>query len=78
MIEADRELLARAATINRHLGAVVSDMITRQLDGELPADRLRHLGQALARLGHDMMTRSAEISGHSIDPPHRLIIDADD
>lgn len=79
MIEADRELLARAATVNRHLGAVVSEMLTRQLDGELPAGRLRHLGEALAHLGNDMMARAADIDGHGVpSPPQRVVIDASD
>lgn len=79
MIEADRELLARAATINQQLGTVVSDMMTRQFDGQLPADKLRRLGQALTQLGNDMITRAADIDGHGIPtPPQRMIIDLPD
>lgn len=79
MIERDRELLAHAPTLNRQLGIVVSNMMNRQDDGELPACQLRRLGEAMTRLGTDMMNRSVEINGHVIEAaPDRWIIDVPD
>lgn len=79
MIERDRELLARAATVNRHLGTVVADMMTRQDDGQLPAGDLHRLGEALAQLGADMMARASEITSQVVETgPERVVIDAPD
>jgi hypothetical protein len=38
VIAQDRELLARVAQVNRHLGMVVVDLMTNQDGGELPAN----------------------------------------
>ena len=51
MIERDRELLARAARVNRHLGEVVVELMTGQDGGELPAAGVRELGQNLTEFG---------------------------
>lgn len=78
VLERDRELLARAASVNRQLGIVVSDMLTHQLNGQLPAAQLHCLGEALAQLGTDMMMRSSEIGSHVLeDAPNRMITDTD-
>lgn len=67
MIARDRELLARAASVNRSLGAVVVELVHRQDGGELPADGLREVGQALYTLSRDMLARAAELDARIID-----------
>lgn len=61
MIERDRALLARAATVNRSFGAVVVELMQRQDDGQLPAGPLREVGELLAGLGREFIDRAAEI-----------------
>jgi hypothetical protein len=73
MIARDRELLARVAQVNRHLGTVVVELMTGQDGGELPADGVRDLGQHLTQLGVDLLARAAELDGRAVD---RVIIDA--
>jgi hypothetical protein len=69
----DRELLARVAQVNRHLGTVVIELMTDQDGGELPADGVRDLGRHLAQLGVDLLARAAELDGRTIEG---VIIDA--
>jgi hypothetical protein len=66
VIERDRELLARVARVNQHLGAVVIDLMTRQDGGELPPGEVRDLGQHLAELSADLLARAAELEGRTI------------
>jgi hypothetical protein len=61
VIERDRELLARAARVNQHLGEVVVKLMTGQDGGELPAAGVRELGQHLTDLGADLLGRGAEL-----------------
>lgn len=61
MICRDRELLARLARVNRHLGAVVVELMTRQDGGELPADGVRDLGRRLGALAADLLIRADEL-----------------
>lgn len=61
MIERDRALLARAATVNRSFGTVVVELMQRQDDGQLPAGPLREVGELLAGLGREFIDRAAEI-----------------
>lgn len=63
MIERDRALLARAATVNRSFGAVVVELMQRHDDGQLPAGPLREVGELLAGLGREFIDRAAEIDG---------------
>jgi hypothetical protein len=48
MIERDREILARAARVNQHLGEIVVQLLAHQDSGELPADGVRQLGLPMA------------------------------
>lgn len=73
MIERDRELLARVARVNRHLGELVVGLMGLQDDGELPAGEVRALGQHLAELSTDLLARAAELDSHT---PERVVIDA--
>jgi hypothetical protein len=73
MIECDRELLARLARVNKHLGAVVVELFEHQDGGELPADGARELGQHLVELGADLLKRAAELDSRIIG---RVIIDS--
>jgi hypothetical protein len=66
VIERDRELLARAARVNRHLGEVVVELMTGQDGGELPAAGVRELGQNLTEFGEDLLARAAELDGRAI------------
>jgi hypothetical protein len=66
VIERDRELLARAARVNRHLGEVVVELMTGQDGGELPAAGVRELGQNLTEFGADLLARAAELDGRAI------------
>jgi hypothetical protein len=66
VIERDRELLARAAGVNRHLGEVVVELMTGQDGGELPAAGVRELGQNLTEFGADLLARAAELDGRAI------------
>ncbi|WP_007026062.1 hypothetical protein [Saccharomonospora iraqiensis] len=60
MLHHDRELLARLARLNRHLGAVVVELLHHQHDGELPADGLTALADRFADLTTELRTRAAE------------------
>jgi hypothetical protein len=73
VIERDRELLARLARVNRHLGEVVVELMTGQDGGELPAAGVRDLGQRFVALGADLLARAEELDGN---PVTRVIIDA--
>lgn len=75
MIRRDRELLTRAAEVNRGLGAVVADLMAHQDDGQLPAERMRALGRAVCWLGADFLARAAELDGRVVDPVPRYLID---
>jgi hypothetical protein len=66
VLERDRELLARAARVNRHLGEVVVELMTGQDGGELPAAGVRELGQNLTEFGADLLARAAELDGRAI------------
>jgi hypothetical protein len=57
----DRELLARLARVNRHLGVVVVELMTRQDGGELPVDGVRDLGRRLGTLADDLLVRADEL-----------------
>lgn len=61
MIEQDRILLTRAGQVNRSLGGIVVEAMSRQHDGELPAQPLREIGEVLRKLGEDMIARADEI-----------------
>lgn len=65
MIECDRELLVRLCRANRHLGAVVVELLHRQDGGELPSAGLRALADGFGVLSADLRARAAEIDGHS-------------
>jgi hypothetical protein len=73
MIAQDRELLARVAQVNRHLGEMVVELMSGQDGGELPANGVRDLGQYLTQLGVDLLARAAELDGRAVDG---VIIDA--
>jgi hypothetical protein len=73
VIERDRELLARLARVNQHLGEVAVKLMAGQDCGELPADGVRDLGQRLTQLGADLLARAAQRDGRTIG---RVIIDA--
>jgi hypothetical protein len=73
VIERDRELLARLARVNTRIGQVTLDLFERQDGGELPAAGVRELGRLLAILAADLLARSAELDGRTIE---RVIIDA--
>ncbi|EHR51512.1 hypothetical protein SacmaDRAFT_3287 [Saccharomonospora marina XMU15] len=75
MIRRDRELLTRAAEVNRGLGAVVADLMTQQDDGQLPAEQLRALGRAVCWLGSDFLARAAELDGRVVEAVPRYLAD---
>ncbi|NIJ11738.1 hypothetical protein FHU38_002082 [Saccharomonospora amisosensis] len=75
MIRRDRELLTRAAEVNRGLGAVVADLMTHQDDGQLPAEQLRALGRAVCWLGSDFLARAAELDGRVVEAVPRYLLD---
>lgn len=73
MIARDRELLARLGQVNASLGEVVLALMAAQDGGELPADGLREVGQALRTLAEDMIARTDRtptraVLGHSMRP----------
>lgn len=76
MIERDRDLLARAARVNNRLGTAVSDLMSKQDSGELPAAELRAIGASLGELAAEFLARASELDGRRIDTPNRVIIDA--
>ena len=61
MIESDRRLLARLRRVNGGLGEVALALMAAQDGGELPAQGLREVGEALCVLGHDMLARADEL-----------------
>ncbi|WP_216214349.1 hypothetical protein [Amycolatopsis aidingensis] len=63
MLERDRQLLAQVATVNRNLGLVVCEVMSRQDGGVLRAADVRTLGEYLCGLGCDLLTRAEEIDG---------------
>jgi hypothetical protein len=63
VIEKDRALLNRLATLNIAMGEVVLRMVSRQDGGELDVVDLRMVGSELSQLGQDMLTRAAELDG---------------
>jgi hypothetical protein len=63
----DRELLARVARVNTHLGEVVVELMTQQDDGQLPAHGVRELGQRLTGLSADLLARAQELDRRTID-----------
>ncbi|PXY25137.1 hypothetical protein BAY59_24230 [Prauserella coralliicola] len=75
MIARDRELLARLAQVNLHLGEVVSELMTGQDGGELPAQGLRELGDRFGGLAAELYARAAELDGRMIEAPARVVID---
>ncbi|WP_007024061.1 hypothetical protein [Saccharomonospora iraqiensis] len=66
MIDRDRELLARMATVNRTLGGVAVELMARQDGGELPAEELHEVGIALRNLADDLVGRAADLRGHTL------------
>ncbi len=64
MIRRDRELLVRLGRVNRHLGAVVVDLLHRQDGGELPPEGLRSLADHFGALSADLRARAAESDRH--------------
>ncbi|MFF5992948.1 MULTISPECIES: hypothetical protein [Prauserella] len=75
MIARDRELLARLAQVNVHLGDVVVELMIHQDGGELPAEGLRQLAEVLGGITADLYARAAELDARMI-APQRVIIDA--
>lgn len=61
MIQRDRELLVRMSRVNRTLGLVASEAMARQDGGELPAQPLREIGEALRVLVDELLARADEI-----------------
>src|SRR5690606_41485319 len=73
MIARDRELLARLGQVNASLGEVVLARMAAQDGGELPADGLREVGQALRTLAEAMIARTdptptRAVLGHPMRP----------
>jgi hypothetical protein len=62
MIRADRELLRRMATVNRHLGDVLLAMQENLIDGQLNPDDLLAIGLGFVALGADMVRRADELT----------------
>ncbi|RBM15247.1 hypothetical protein DI005_28405 [Prauserella sp. PE36] len=75
MIGRDRELFARLAQVNGHLGDVVVELMTHRDGGELPAEGLRRLAEVLGGITADLYARAAELDGRMI-ATQRVIIDA--
>ena len=46
-------------------------------DEQRQAEHLRDVGQHLASLSAECLARAAELDGRAVDPPARVIIDAD-
>lgn len=61
MIARDRDLLVRLARVNRSVGELTLALMSVRDDGELPADGLREVGEALRKLGGDMIARADEL-----------------
>lgn len=66
MIARDRELLSRLRKVNNGLGEVALALMDAQDGGELPADGLRTVGEALRFLGDDMVARADELDATDI------------
>lgn len=66
MIARDRELLARLSRVNASIGEITLALLHAQDGGELPADGLREVGEALRALGGDMIARAREIDAHPV------------
>lgn len=64
MIARDRELLTRLGKVNASIGEVALALMAAQDGGELPADGLREVGQALRTLADDMVARADELQSH--------------
>lgn len=64
MIARDRELLVRLGQVNGSIGEIVLALMAAQDGGELPAQPLREVGEALQALGTDMVARAHESSAH--------------
>ncbi|WP_007026913.1 hypothetical protein [Saccharomonospora iraqiensis] len=63
MMSRDRELLAHAARVNRHLGDAVVRLLCEFDDDHPPAEGLAALGQALSELARAFSDRHAELTG---------------
>jgi len=61
VIARDRDLLVRLARVNRSVGELTLALMSAQDDGELPTDGLREVGEALRKLGGDMIARADEL-----------------
>ncbi|EID54790.1 hypothetical protein [Saccharomonospora xinjiangensis] len=62
MIARDRELLTRLGKVNASIGEVALALMAAQDGGELPADGLREVGEALRTLATDMIARADEVN----------------
>ncbi|WP_007026849.1 hypothetical protein [Saccharomonospora iraqiensis] len=51
----------------RSFGPVVVELMQQQDGGELPADPVREVGDAFARLAGDFLARADELDGHTAD-----------
>lgn len=77
MIARDRELLARLGQVNSHLGEAVVALVQDQDGGELPAEGVRVLAELLGSMSAALYARAAELTGRVVEPPARVIIDAE-
>jgi hypothetical protein len=70
VIARDRELLARVARVNTHVGEVVVELLTYYDDEARWADGLRELGVRFNGLVADLIARADEINAVPALPPH--------
>lgn len=75
MTEPVTDMLTRVQAANQRIGGVLLELLNRP-EGTEQAAQLRKLGQHLGTLSAECLARAAEVDGRCIEPPARVIIDA--
>lgn len=74
MPEPVADVLYRVQQANRHIGAVLVELLN-QPDSSVRSRRLHELGRYLGTLSAECLAHASEADGPATDTPHRVIID---
>ena len=72
MAEPVVDVLCRVQQVNQRIGPLVIELLNDDTD---QAARLRELGRLLGSLSAQCFARAAEVDGHYVEPPDRVVID---
>lgn len=75
MTESVADVLYRVQQANRHIGAVLLELLN-DTDPDIRPAKLRELGRHLGGLSAECLARAAERDGRCLEPCDRVIIDA--